>query len=170
MAVSSPFKVKVHDIMHRPGQMRQSEVDITLTEVMGDGAMTIPVGGVIETDLRLESVHEGILATGEVFTTAVGECSRCLDELKLPVEVDFQELFAYSGTEEDDFTVSDEQIDLEPVIRDAIVLSLPFQPVCSQDCLGLCPDCGVKLAENPDHAHEQQVDSRWTELAKFKEE
>ena len=170
MAVSSPFKVKVHDIMHRPGQMRESEVDITLTEVMGDGAMTIPVGGVIETDLRLESVHEGILATGEVFTTAVGECSRCLDELKLPVEVDFQELFAYSGTEEDDFTVSDEQIDLEPVIRDAIVLSLPFQPVCSPDCPGLCPDCGVKLAENPNHAHDQQVDSRWTELLKFKEE
>jgi uncharacterized protein len=170
MAAVSPFKVKVHDIMHRPGQMRESEVDITLTEVMGDGAMTIPVGGVIENDLRLESVHEGILATGEVFTTAVGECSRCLDELKLPVEVDFQELFLYSGTEEDDFTVSDEQIDLEPVIRDAIVLSLPFQPVCSQDCLGLCPECGLKLAENPNHAHEQQVDSRWTELAKFKEE
>ena len=170
MAVSSPFKVKVHDIMHRPGQMRESEVDITLTEVMGDGAMTIPVGGVIETDLRLESVHEGILATGEVFTTAVGECSRCLDELKLPVEVDFQELFAYSGSGEDDFTVSDDQIDLEPVIRDAVVLSLPFQPVCSPDCLGLCAECGFKLAQDPNHVHEQQVDSRWTELLKLKEE
>ena len=66
--------------------------------------------------------------------------------------------------------VSDEQIDLEPVIRDAIVLSLPFQPVCSEDCLGLCPDCGLKLAENPDHVHDQRVDSRWTELLKFKEE
>ena len=170
MAAASPFSVQVHDLMHRPGQMRELELDIVLTQVMGDGAMTIPVESTIETDLKLESVHEGILATGEVFATAHGECSRCLDELKTPVEVDFQELFAYSGTEEDDFTVSDEQIDLEPVIRDAIVLSLPFQPVCSQDCLGLCPDCGVKLAENPDHAHEQQVNSRWAELAKFKEE
>ena len=170
MAVSSPFKIQVHDLMHRPGAMRESELDITLVEILGESALTIPAGDVVETDLRLESVHEGILATGEVFATAIGECSRCLDELKVPVEVDFQELFAYSGTEEDDFTVFDEQIDLEPVIRDAIVLSLPFQPVCSQDCLGLCPECGMKLAENPDHAHEQQVDSRWTELAKFKEE
>jgi uncharacterized protein len=170
MATATPFSVRVHDLMHRPGQMRELELDITLPEVMGDGAMTIPADAVIEVDLKLESVHEGILATGEVFAAAVGECSRCLDELKTPVEVDFQELFAYSGTEEDDFTVSDEQIDLEPVIRDAIVLSLPFQPVCSEDCLGLCPECGVKLAENPEHAHEQQVNSRWSELLKFKEE
>ncbi|MFM7030307.1 MAG: YceD family protein [Micrococcales bacterium] len=170
MATASPFSIKVHDLMHRPGAMRENEIDITLDETMGDGAMTIAAGSVIELDLRLESVHEGILATGEVFTKAVGECSRCLDALNTPVEVDFQELFAYSGTEEDDFKVSDEQIDLESVIRDAIVLSLPFQPVCSPDCPGLCPDCGVKLAENPNHAHDQQVDSRWTELLKFKEE
>lgn len=170
MATASPFSVQVHDLMHRPGNMRSVELDVTLTEVMGDGAMTIPAAATIETDLKMESVHEGISATGEVFATAVGECSRCLDELKVPVEVDFQELFAYSGTEEDDFTVSDEQIDLEPVIRDAIVLSLPFQPVCSEDCLGLCPECGLKLAENPNHVHDQRVDSRWTELLKFKEE
>ena len=170
MAATKPFGVQVHDLMHRPGTMRELEFDVTLAEVMGDGAMTIPAGAAVETDLKLESVHEGILASGEVFATAVGECSRCLDELKTPVEVDFQELFAYSGTEEDDFTVSDEQIDLEPVIRDAIVLSLPFQPVCSPDCLGLCAECGVKLAENPEHVHEQQVNSRWSELLKFKEE
>lgn len=170
MAAANQFVFQVHDLMHRPGNMREVELDVTIDENMGESAMTIPAGSVIELDVRLESVHEGILATGEVFTNAKGECSRCLDELNTPVEVDFQELFAYSGTEEDDFRVRDDQIDLEPVIRDAIVLSLPFQPVCSQDCLGLCPDCGVKLAENPNHVHEQQVDSRWTELLKFKEE
>jgi uncharacterized protein len=170
MASPKQFAVQVHDLIHRPGNMRELELDITLTEQLGEGAMSIPAGAVVEVDLRLESVHEGILATGEVFTAAKGECSRCLDELNTPVEVDFQELFAYSGTEEDDFRVLDEQIDLEPVIRDAIVLSLPFQPVCSEDCLGLCPECGVKLAEDPNHAHEQQVNARWTELLKFKEE
>ncbi|MEN9715548.1 MAG: hypothetical protein RJA35_1015 [Actinomycetota bacterium] len=170
MAATLPFGIQVHDLMHRPGNMREVQLDVTLTEVMGDGAMTIPAGSTIETDVKLESVHEGILASGEVFANALGECSRCLDELKTPVEVDFQELFAYSGREEDDFKVENEQIDLESVIRDAIVLSLPFQPVCSEDCLGLCPDCGVKLAENPNHVHEQRVDSRWTELLNFKEE
>jgi uncharacterized protein len=170
MAAPTQFQIQVHDLMHRPGTMRELELDIQLTETMGDSAMTIPEGSMVEVDLRLESVHEGILATGDVFTNAQGVCSRCLDELNTPVEVDFQELFAYSGTEEDDFRVLDEKIDLESVIRDAIVLSLPFQPVCSEDCLGLCPECGVKLAENTNHAHDQQVDSRWTELLKFKEE
>lgn len=170
MSKTSPFTLQVHDLIKRPGVMRELNPDVTLIDPIGEGAMSIPAGDVVEIDLRLESVHEGILATGDVFATAVGECSRCLDEIKTPVEVDFQELFAYSGSGEDDFTVSDDQIDLEPVIRDAVVLSLPFQPVCSPDCLGLCAECGFKLAQDPNHVHEQQVDSRWTELLKLKEE
>lgn len=170
MSTTSPFTLPVHDLIKRAGLMRELNPDVTLIEPMGEGAMAIPAGAVVEIDLRLESVHEGVLATGDVFATAEGSCSRCLEPIKSPVEVDFQELFAYSGIGEDDFTVSDDQIDLEPVIRDAVVLSLPFQPVCSPDCLGLCAECGFKLAEDPNHVHEQQVDSRWTELLKLKEE
>ena len=170
MSKSSQFALNVHDLMHRPGNMREVEVDLVLDAPLGDAAMVVPTGAKVEVDVRLESVHEGVLATGDVFTEAVGVCSRCLDPLKTAVEVDFQELFAYSGTGEDDFKVADEQIDLEPVIRDEVVLSLPFQPVCSPDCLGLCAECGVKMAENPNHTHDQQVDSRWTELLKLKEE
>jgi len=170
MSKTPPFEIQVHDLMHRPGNMREATIDVVLTEPMGEGAMAVPVNSTVEIDVRLESVHEGILATGEVHATAEGECSRCLEPLKTAVEVDFQELFAYSGTGEDDFTVQNELIDLEPIIRDAVVLDLPFQPVCSQDCLGLCAECGIRLVENPNHVHELQVDSRWTELMKLKEE
>lgn len=56
-------------------------------------------------------------------------------------------------------------MDLEPPIRDAIVLDLPVNPLCDPDCLGLCPDCGQKWALLPqDHAHEV-IDARWTGLA-----
>jgi uncharacterized protein len=170
MSETSQFSVQVHELIKRAGVMRELTVDVTLDEPMGDGPLNIPAGSVVETDLRLEAVHEGVLATGDVFATAEGECSRCLEPIKSTVEVDFQELFAYSGSGEDDLTVSDDLIDLEPVIRDAVVLSLPFQPVCSPDCLGLCAECGFKLAEDPNHVHDQQVDSRWTELLKLKEE
>jgi uncharacterized protein len=137
---------------------------------MGQGAATIPAGEVIELNLRLESVHEGILATGEVDSTAKAECSRCLEPLNLAVEVDFQELFAYSLEQEDDFLVQDEKIDLEQAITDAVVLSLPFKPVCSEDCLGLCSECGMKMAEDPGHVHEAKFDSRWSELESFRKE
>ena len=168
--MTSKFKLHVHDLMHKPGQMRELELDIPLDTPMGEGAAAVPSGATVEVDLRLESVHEGILATADVFAEATSECSRCLEPLKLLVEVDFQELFAYSGSSEDDLKVQNESIDLESVIRDAVVLSLPFQPVCKPDCLGLCPECGIRLVENSDHHHEQQVDTRWSELMKLKEE
>jgi uncharacterized protein len=150
--------------------MSELELDITLTSPMGQGAATVPTGEVIELNLLLESVHEGILATGEVDSTAKAECSRCLEPLNLAVEVDFQELFAYSLEQEDDFLVQDEKIDLEQAITDAVVLSLPFKPVCSEDCLGLCSECGMKMAEDPEHVHEAKIDSRWSELESFRKE
>ena len=164
------FKVPVNELTRRPGQMSELELDIELSNPMGQGAASVPVGETIELMLRLESVHEGILATGEVDSTAVAECSRCLEPLKLAVEVDFQELFAYSLEQEDDFLVQDEKIDLEQAITDAVVLSLPFKPVCSEDCLGLCSECGVKMAEDPEHVHQAQNDSRWSELESFRKE
>ncbi|CAB4632050.1 unannotated protein [freshwater metagenome] len=166
----SNFLVPVNDLTRRPGQMSELEIDIDVLTEMGKGAATIPVGEVIELNLRLESVHEGILATGEVDTTAKSDCSRCLEPLRLEIKVDFQELFAYSLEQEDDFLVQDEKIDLEQAITDAVVLSLPFNPVCSEDCLGLCSECGVKMAEDPDHVHQAQIDSRWSELESFRKE
>ena len=166
----SAFEVPVNDLTRRPGQMKELELDIELAIPMGQGAATVPAGEIIELNLRLESVHDGILATGEVDSTAVAECSRCLEPLKLAVEVDFQELFAYSLEQEDDFLVQDEKIDLEQAITDAVVLSLPFKPVCSEDCLGLCSECGVKMAEDPEHVHQADTDSRWSELESFRKE
>ena len=166
----SPFEVPVNDLTRRSGQMKELELDIELAIPMGQGAATVPAGEIIELNLRLESVHDGILATGEVDSTAMADCSRCLEPLKLAVEVDFQELFAYSLEQEDDFLVQDEKIDLEQAITDAVVLSLPFKPVCSEDCLGLCSECGVKMAEDPEHVHQAQNDSRWSELESFRKE
>ena len=166
----SNFVVPVNDLTRRPGQMNEHELDIELSIPMGQGAATVPAGEIIELNLRLESVHDGILATGEVDSTAIADCSRCLEPLKLAVEVDFQELFAYSLEQEDDFLVQDEKIDLEQAITDAVVLSLPFKPVCSEDCLGLCSECGVKMAEDPEHVHQAQNDSRWSELESFRKE
>jgi uncharacterized protein len=168
--LNSPYVVGVHDLMYKPGAMRRFDVDIVAPEALGNGAAEVKAGATLELEARIESVHEGILVTGAVFGEASAECSRCLDSLTMPVDVDFQELFAYSLTEQDEFAVIDEHIDLEQVIRDAVVLSLPFQPVCNADCQGLCVECGLKLAENPHHVHEAAIDSRWNALQNFKEE
>jgi uncharacterized protein len=162
--VRTPFTVPVFDVLHRPGEFRERTLDVVVPERFGNAVIGIPAGGLLEIDLRLESLHDGILVSADIAGTAVGECVRCLIEVALPVQVDIQELFAYSDDEAFDYQVQDDVIDLEPVVRDAVVLSLPFQPVCQDDCPGLCPQCGARLLDNPGHEHEAAVDPRWSAL------
>ena len=145
--------------------MREKTLEVTVDDEMGNAVIAVRKGSKLDIDARLESLHDGILVSGEVTGTATGECVRCLTDVSLPVEVEFQELFAYSFDEAFDYTVQDDHVDLEPLVRDAVVLSLPFQPVCQEDCLGLCPECGVRLLDNPGHEHEAPVDPRWAALA-----
>lgn len=160
----SPYAVQVFDLMHRPGEMREKLLDVVVPEAFGNAVIGIAEGAHLELDVRLESLHDGILVSVAIDGTATGECVRCLTSVAEPVEVDMQELFAYSQDEAFDYEVQDEVIDLEPVVRDAVVLSLPFQPVCQEDCPGLCPQCGVRLLDAPGHEHEAPIDSRWAAL------
>lgn len=136
---------------------------------LGTDVIAVPAGSELDLDLRLESVVEGVLVSGTVTATAVGQCVRCLDDLQREVVVDVQQLYAYPGQTsvevEDDETdeLVGDLIDFEPVLRDTVVLALPFQPVCREDCPGLCSECGVHLADHPGHHHDQ-VDPRWAAL------
>jgi uncharacterized protein len=131
----------------------------------------VPEGAPLDLDLRLESATEGVLVTGTVTTTIAGECGRCLDPITDDFEVDVVELFAYPGsvtaetTDEDEVDrIVDDLIDVEPVVRDAIVLGLPATPLCRPECAGLCATCGQRLDDLPaGHAHEQ-LDPRWAAL------
>src|SRR6201994_1981226 len=122
--------------------------------------------------LRLGAVHEGVLVTGTALAPVVGECARCLEPVTSEVEANFQELYRYEPSpEEEDDDEEDVQLldgdllDLEPVLRDAVVLALPLSPLCSDDCAGLCPECGVRLAEaGPGHQHDDAVLPEWEML------
>ncbi|GAA0418310.1 hypothetical protein Acor_19680 [Acrocarpospora corrugata] len=130
----------------------------------------VPKDADVELELRLEAVMEGVLVTGTAKVPLSGECSRCLDPLTSEIEVGFQELFFYSAEDasEDDSLLHGELLDLEPSFRDAVVLALPLSPVCREDCPGLCPECGVKLADaGADHSHDR-VDGRWASLQGLK--
>ena len=107
--------------MHRPGEMREKQLDIVVPEGFGNAVIGVKTASLLHIDARFESLHDGILVSGKVRATADGECVRCLTEVKLPVRVEFQELFAYSLDEAFDYAVHDDYIDLEPVVRDAVV-------------------------------------------------
>lgn len=143
------------------------------------GVIEVPEGAPVELELRLESVMEGVLVTGTARALAKGECVRCLEPIGLDADADFQEMFSYPDADdrgrvkaepgddaeddEDRLFLEDGLFDLEPVLRDAVVLALPMQPVCQDDCEGLCSECGVRLADEPGHHHDA-VDIRWAAL------
>jgi uncharacterized protein len=142
---------------------------------LGIEVLGVAEGSPVDLDLRLEAVMEGVLVTGTASAAVVGECARCLEPISDEIEVRFQELFVYDDREVDpdeELEVSklqDDLVDLEPLLRDAVVLALPFQPLCEDDCPGLCAECGARLADDPDHGHDAPVDPRWTALSALAE-
>lgn len=140
---------------------------------VGNALIGIRGGSELDLDLRLEAVHEGILVSGTATAQIAGECGRCLEPIEYDYEADIQELFYYEGSDEfedddevDQYWIVDDLIDIDPVVRSAVVTALPFQPVCREGCLGLCSECGVNLNEDPEHHHEV-LDPRWAALAQL---
>ncbi|GGZ12224.1 hypothetical protein GCM10010300_65550 [Streptomyces olivaceoviridis] len=179
----NPLVIDTHELGRRPGALQRLTREVDAPRDLGiQGVVGVPEGAPMELELRLESVMEGVLVTGTARATAKGECVRCLEPVELELEADFQEMFTYPDADdrgrviaepgddaeddEDRLFIEDGLIDLEPVLRDAVVLALPMQPVCQEGCPGLCSECGARLADDPDHHHDA-VDIRWAALQGF---
>lgn len=149
--------------------MRRVELAVPAPAGLGIPVLGVQAASVVELDLRLEAVVEGVLVSGTATAQVSGECVRCLDPLQQELVADLQELYAYPYVEREPDDEADvlrldgDYLDLEPVLRDAVVLELPLAPVCQEDCPGLCVQCGARLADDPDHAHEL-TDTRWAAL------
>ncbi|WP_199850418.1 YceD family protein [Streptomyces sp. CMB-StM0423] len=180
----APLVFDTRDLGRRPGTLKRLSRTVPAPKDLGNEVVGVPEGDPVELELRLESVMEGVLVTGTARARATGECVRCLEPLGQELRVDIQELYSYPETdargrvargggsgadaeeadaEEGTLYLEDDMFDLEPELRDAVVLALPLQPVCREDCPGLCPDCGARLADDPDHRHDV-VDARWAAL------
>ena len=164
------------ELGRRPGSQRLVSRSVSAPADLGIEVLRVPEGSPVELDLRLEAVMEGVLVTGTATVALVGECARCLEAIDDDVTVDLQELFVYDDQrasardhgddelEDETGRLEDDLLDLEPLLRDAVVLALPFQPLCEDDCPGLCVECGARLKDDPDHTHDTPVDPRWAAL------
>lgn len=174
---SSPFRIPVRDIVRRPGTQRTVSETFPAPAVLGTDVIGVPQGAELSLDVSLESVSEGIWVSGTVTGEAVGECGRCLDEVRHQVAAPVHGMFAFDDDQasdedeepEDVFEFDGDTVDLEEVVRDAVVTQLPFTPLCRPDCPGLCDQCGARLEDDPDHAHDV-IDPRWSALQSLTEE
>ena len=170
----SPWVFGTRELGRRPGAMKSYTRTIPAppaSEQLGLETIGVPEGSPVELEIRLESVTEGIYVSGTAHAALAGECARCLDPLTDEITVEIAELFAYPDSVTDETTdadelprVADDQVDVEQIVRDALVLDLPLSPLCRPDCAGLCVECGEKWADlAPDHGHET-LDPRWAAL------
>lgn len=159
-----------------PGSARTLTRTVPAPADMGVELARIPAGADLELDVQLEGVTEGVLVTVTVAGPLTGECARCLEPFTSSTKVRFQELYVLAGqVAEDDGADADSYrldgtglLDLEPALRDAMVLELPLSPLCDDGCQGLCVECGVRLADaEPGHGHGQRG-GVWAALEDFR--
>jgi DUF177 domain-containing protein len=139
-----------------PGSARSQSLVVPAPADLGAGMVRVPDGSSLELEVRLEDVSGGVLVTAGVVAPLAGECARCLEEFTSVANVRFVELFARESDncDEDGYLLDGDLLNLEPALRDAVVLELPLSPLCASECQGLCSTCGVRLAEaEPGHGH-----------------
>ncbi|CCH89824.1 conserved protein of unknown function [Modestobacter italicus] len=171
-AAAKAWTVDLRELGRRAGSMREWEKTLPARPGWGVEMIGVPEGAPVHLHLRLESVMEGVLVSGTVDVPVTGQCARCLDPVEDTLELDVQELYAYEGStteatsgEDEVRRIEGDTLDLAPLVRDTVVLTLPLSPTCTPDCAGLCVDCGERLDDLPsDHSHEV-IDPRFAGLA-----
>ncbi len=121
--------------------------------------------GRVDVDLSLESVAEGIMVSGRIAATTDGDCRRCLEPVSGEIDLSIREIFELHPTEGETWPMADDHIDLEPMVRESVLLALPLTLLCDDECLGPQPDRFPTLAAGDGSAEaEPPVDPRWAAL------
>jgi uncharacterized protein len=159
-----PFLVEVAALRREPGSSRRVTISAPLSGLAVPTSAIVP-GEAVVLDALLESVSEGILVRGTVTASWVGECRRCLEEARGELVIAVRELCVEEpDDEETTYRLDGDVLDLAPIVHDACILELPLAPLCSEGCLGICPECGVNrnVERCPCAA---PTDPRWAALA-----
>ena len=159
--------IDVRDLIGHPGSSREVHFSEQIPG-LGMQLATVPEERPVAGDLLLESVVEGILVSGPLRGAMVLTCARCLKPFESEFDLEVQELYAPEAAPEDDeYPLVEGSVDLEPMIRDAVLLAMPFAPLHSADCKGLCERCGGD--RNLDECRcGPEVDVRWAPLLELK--
>jgi len=167
---AGPFMVSVARLRHQLGALAPCALEGPFDPEgelasISPGESEVPPGADVRFDGQLESIHKGLIVTGEVRSLWTGVCRRCAIEVDGEVATRVRERYLEGAGPEDEeaYGFEGDLIDLGPMIRDAVVLELPLAPLCSEDCQGLCVQCGADLNAGPCGC-EAPLDPRWASL------
>jgi uncharacterized protein len=155
--------MNVADLLRRPGTTREVRLELPVPG-LENFSTTVDPEQPLTIELRLESLTAAIVASGRVRGRWRAVCSRCLTPLEADFDLRLREVFEEDPIEDETYPLQHEEIDLEQPLRDNVVPELPTVPVCADDCLGLCPNCGADRKEAPCDCGSEARDARWDAL------
>jgi uncharacterized protein len=162
-STSTTLRIPLAAALRHPGNARPVVADVELDGLAGVAA-EIEAGRPVAIDLMLERVPEGIVVRGNLTATWSSGCSRCLEHVGGEFSVHVDELFETHPLEGETYKLDEDAIDLEPMVRDALLLELPLAPLCSADCEGLCATCGANRNLTRCECVTTEIDPRWAAL------
>jgi uncharacterized protein len=189
--MAGPLVVPIAELRRRVGTRRplQRTVDVAAVadlagagEAVGVAGTTVPPDGEIAVDLVVESVLEGVTVSGTLRAPWRADCRRCLETVEGEVDIDVQELFEANPTPDETYPLEGDQIDLAPLVRDAVLLALPLSVLCAETCAGPDPerfpahrdeagDAGEAASGTDgeaDDSREPPADPRWAALRELR--
>ena len=164
-----PWIVHVTPLLRAPGSRREEHVRGPVEGAIGSASI-VPVDEDVAADLVLESLNGGaVMAAGTIDSPWAGECVRCLGPAGGRLSLAVREIYEPGSDAEETYPLHGDQIDLEPLVRDAVLLELPLAPLCADDCQGLCPVCGVNRNQTSCTCAAEARDPRWSALDQLKD-
>ncbi|MEO8697374.1 MAG: YceD family protein [Acidimicrobiales bacterium] len=157
-----PLRIDLVELRRKLATRRSFQREAAM-EGLVVGSTFVPEDEPVSVELDLESVSNGVMVHGMIRARWVGECRRCLEPVRGEVEVEVQELYSDSGDADEIYLIEGDDIDLRPLVRDAIVLNLPLAPLCRPECLGPDPERFPALVEGDGPA-----DRRWAGLSELR--
>jgi uncharacterized protein len=131
--------VGVAELRRRLGERKPFHERVTLDDLAISTA-EVPPDREVDVDLVLESIAAGLVAEGTITAPWIGDCRRCLEPVEDEVETRVKEIFERTPPEGETYALGDDTVDLEPMVRDAVLLALPLAPLCRPECPGPAPD------------------------------
>lgn len=175
------MKIRVADIGEKPVELAAvEEIDSFPTlldlQTSGEGEFLAPLA----ISLTIVREYDHLRVQGVIGTAVRLNCSRCLSECRSDIESRFTIFYtrAVDGRPEDEVelgeedliaaTYDGEEIDFSAEIAEQVLLEIPYKPLCTEDCRGLCPHCGINLNSETCTCAAQQVSSAFSPLRGFK--
>jgi uncharacterized protein len=164
------MKIELNRASEDFSEKRHLEEDPDALNLQAEGAA---FKNPVKVELSVTKNHDQLICRGKVEAQVMLECSRCLSEYRHSLSPDIAFVVDLSGcpnqdkSEEEGYFFADPacaHFEIDELVREAVLLSLPLKPLCSEGCLGLCPVCGTDLNRSRCGCKMENPDPRWDQL------